>query len=955
MSIRAQVYLMWTAYCCLNVYSVAHAKSVYAISRHSNSTVKAFHISENGLLEEQHSGLLPNNGSGAIDLAVNDKDNILFSSYDGANVIEAISTKTMERVATEMMSGGTDNEIAGLDYCHTYNLLLAAERYDNCIRVLEYDPIEAVFTKNDEKQMPEVTSGGILGICLDEVEMRLYISQSEASNLVRYYDFEVDGDQITIEHAGDISIKLDGQNKIAVGIAVYNDGAGTKYLYSSGYNHENPQEHPYLIRTTLWGENNQVIDRIGIEVGPSTYVAGVDTDNETGYLYLTTIGSSSSIRVYDPNQWTSDPNDCNYIQIVKGENISGPAGIAVGPNFFDPDRLWIKKEQISPHPSACINPDDPNALVTYKTSFHQSWKEEFNVVLREFLPEESIFESADPSTGSYDPLTHVYTWDVGYLPGWDPNSPGDPNMYYEITVYVTDTAEPSGYVLNVAEVESDNAYAKAQVQTSICCWTNDNIIYVDREATGHNSGVDWANAYVNLQDALDRAGMGCGGEIWVAGGLYSPGNATTDRFEVPDDIAMYGGFEGTETVRERNWATHQSILSGYIDKDIFGNDVQNDTIIAMGNNSLLDGFTIEAGELYGTWGKDVDYTVRNCLLLDNDQTGIYSENGDLTVEWCEIKNNGTEGIYHIGDCNSIALITNSKIYNNLMDGIYADSSTVHIMNSLIYQNGLADDAVNSFYGISLLETGPDSLIRNNTIVSNIDSGINVVGDNLPEIRNCIIWNNGDKQLEGFDADSAAFNSCIQDSNDIPERYIISTDPNFAYDPFGTGNTNFHLAYNSRCVDAGDGVTDANEFDIDGETRVFGDAVDIGADEAVACDCDGVLTADDIYNPMDFNANGIINNHEFKGFAETWLCRDPNDPSIVTDPNSTSDPNYVGPAVISHWRQCWNPVYNIDTTFPSTYIIDLADVELFWNDYWLWMACWKENEFIGLYQLLPSSL
>jgi hypothetical protein len=920
----------------LNWSSTAHAISVYAISRHTDSSVTAFQIEESGLLETQYIGQLPNNGSGAIDLAVSDRDRLLFSSYDGVNVIEVISTKTMERIATETISGGTENEIAGLEYCHTHNLLLAAERYDQCIRILEFDPEDEIFTRNIEIPMPNVTAGGILGLCLDEREMRLYISQGDQDEIVRYYDFEVQDNEISVTYGGDIPIVMNGESKIAVGIALYNDGAGTKYLYSSGYNHENPNDHPYLIRTSL-SPSNEVISSLGVSVAPYTYVAGVDTDDRTGYLYLTTLGASSSIRVYDPNAWSDDPNDCQSLQLITGFNIAGPAGITIGPNFFEPDRLWIEKQQIDPLPDFCVYPE---TFVTYRTAFHQGALEETNVVVRESLPQASVFISADPNTGEYDAQTHTYSWDVGDLPALDPNSPADPNQYFDITMYVTDTAEPGGSIINVAEVESDNAYARAKAVTSICCWTNDGIIYVDRKATGHNSGVNWANAYRNLNDALNRAGWGCGSQIWVAEGVYVPGNAPEDKFVVPDNVEIFGGFKGNETQRDQRNAKHRkTILSAYIDIDPIGYGVQSNTIMHMGHNTRLDGFTLEAGKYHGINASNANFTVSNCTFMDQEQTAINAANGNVTIQGCDIYNCGYQGIYHSANGSALSVL-NCKIYNNQKDGIYAENAAVQISNSLIFRNGLAGGS-QACYGINLQNPAAGTLLRNNTIVANVKEGIRTAGGNLPAVLNCIVWGNADSQLAGFHADQAAFNSCIQDCNEV--NFNLNIDPAFAYDPLGSGGTNFHLAFDSPCVDAGDpnSITDPNELDIDGEMRVYGGAVDIGADEAVSCS--GLLKADDIYMPLDHNADGLINYDDFTGFAKTWLCHDPNDPAIITDPNDIDNPKYAAPATLERWRQNWNPAYDLETASASAYQVDLADLEAFWNQHWFWIACWKENE------------
>ena len=447
-----------------------------------------------------------------------------------------------------------------------------------------------------------------------------------------------------------------------------------------------------------------------------------------------------------------------------------------------------------------------------------------------------------------------------------------------------------------------------------------------------------------MKEALERAGKGCGSEIWVAEGVYSPGNTPSDTYDVPDDVTIYGGFQGTEVNRsQRNWKLHQTVLSGYIDQDGFGNDVQSDTVITMGDNTLLDGFTVKAGGDHGIAGEGADFSVRNCMLVDNDQIAIYASDGNLTVQWCQVENSGWHGIFHDAGGSTLE-IQNCKIYNNQQDGVYAVNSHVNISNSLIYQNGLASGSEQTYSGIFLENPTTDSILRNNTIVSNTEQGISVTGQNLPLLLNCIVWGNTDNQLGGFDADAAAFYSCIQDCNDV--NFNISANPAFAYAALNEGGTNFHLAYNSPCVDAGGGVTDANEFDIDGEMRIFGDTVDIGADEAVACD--GQLTEDDIFNPLDHNADGSINYMDFTGLSKAWLCHDPNDPAVITDPNKINDPNYADPATILQWQQHWNPTYNLDNSFTSAHAIDWADLEMFYDQYWLWMACWKKNEFLDWY-------
>ena len=82
------------------------------------------------------------------------------------------------------------------------------------------------------------------------------------------------------------------------------------------------------------------------------------------------------------------------------------------------------------------------------------------------------------------------------------------------------------------------------------------VIYVDSAATtGANNGSSWFDAYTELQTALGIAASN--DSIWVAVGTYYP-TTGADRyatFQLVNEVAVFGGFEGIETsLSHREWS-----------------------------------------------------------------------------------------------------------------------------------------------------------------------------------------------------------------------------------------------------------------------------------------------------------------------------------------------------------------------------------------------------------------
>ncbi len=140
------------------------------------------------------------------------------------------------------------------------------------------------------------------------------------------------------------------------------------------------------------------------------------------------------------------------------------------------------------------------------------------------------------------------------------------------------------------------------------------VIYVVPGGSGGNTGADWANAK-DLAPALAGAsGAGAGSELWVKSGTYKPGTTgladpRTGTFALKTEVALYGGFAGTETARtQRNSdpATNGTILTGDLagnDGANFANNGENSYHVVTGDatdaTAILDGFTVRGGNANG--------------------------------------------------------------------------------------------------------------------------------------------------------------------------------------------------------------------------------------------------------------------------------------------------------------------------------------------------------------------
>lgn len=395
------------------------------------------------------------------------------------------------------------------------------------------------------------------------------------------------------------------------------------------------------------------------------------------------------------------------------------------------------------------------------------------------------------------------------------------------------------------------------------------IRYVDDSATGTGSGLRWADAINDLQDALDEAVAGDVEEIWIAAGTYKPDQGTDDpdrTFALVDGVDVIGGFAGTEERRDAaDPDANAVILSGELGPP--GADGNSKNVVTAENldDVLVAGLIIQRGANVGA--------------IDPVGAGLRIVGGsprfeDLWVRQCE----AVVGPSAIAGIDTDAVFVGLRVNRNgtessAVSTIEFAGGSPRIANALVYGNHMFGGAA-----IYFVDTVNARLI-NATVYGNVSGGwcggVFNTGTGNPTIDNSILWENvgldpqpgaplWEAQLFGFafgdDGDDVRFSTFPYVGSDGDGNNSLA--PDFV-DPAGpdgiagTGDDDFRLAAGSAMIDAGDNglVPAVVTTDVAGGPRFLDDAgtpdegagtapiVDRGAHEFDGTTCVGDVDGD----------------------------------------------------------------------------------------------------------------
>lgn len=401
------------------------------------------------------------------------------------------------------------------------------------------------------------------------------------------------------------------------------------------------------------------------------------------------------------------------------------------------------------------------------------------------------------------------------------------------------------------------------LQTTIA----NHVIYVREGAAGQRDGTSWEDAFDNLQSALEVAQSGQ--QIWLATGTYKPttkidpADDRTATFQLKNNVAIYGGFHGTEAdLAERDWKANPTILSGDISvKDDYTDNTYHvfyhPASLQLDETAILDGVTIKDGNANngalhnlggGMFNDGSSPKLVNVTFSTNRAEGgggmTNMNSSDPTLVNVEFQANEAQiggGMVNVGGSSptllNVKFSTNTaQLYGGGMGNIGGSNpnlTNVEFLANLAQQAG---------GGMTNVDSSP--ILTNVTISGNKSEDRSAQGirgaiyGGSGVIRNSIIVDNhNEPALSNYTGKIESSLLDVEENGAVLAKFHktktnIETNIYKYEDIFiDPSKSNYRLKAKSPVIDKGDNKYNSSPTDLAGNTRIQGRIIDLGAYEA----------------------------------------------------------------------------------------------------------------------------
>jgi len=457
------------------------AKSVYAIANiNANPTPIVAYDIQGNLIVYQNTYNVPYYGWGAVGLAIDSDNEILFVTYEMSDTIQLLDAKTFVDLGTTTAPGAVN--LAGIVVDHDNGLLYTVDRYTDNLYVYSWNASTYTLTLQPGFPIDLPNAVGLYGIALDEVNDLLYAADGDG-NKVQYFDTTSWTEQgsFTVVH-NPIGIAIDVSSQFVYTVAGF---------WSSDY----LSKYDLGLAT----ETFQDMGHGGM---------GVAVDPATSLVYVNGGYSGDDLSVWDTS---STP----FVQTDTSGYIGDPTGLCVPGKEVSYNPLNLSKDD-GLSGEDCVS---PGGYVTYEICFDNELNQYdvHNVTINDTLPVEVDFASATDG-GVYDSVNHIVTWNIGTLPA------GAPLYCLQLVVKVDPTTPSNITIVNHCTIDSDETpTTTTSEETKICpcsmeVWVDDNWLS-QSDVDTYNTSLTWQyDALNNIQDAVNKV-CDCG-VVHVLDGIY---------------------------------------------------------------------------------------------------------------------------------------------------------------------------------------------------------------------------------------------------------------------------------------------------------------------------------------------------------------------------------------------------------------------------------------------------